>query len=870
MRNRILRRWLALLVCLMLFGSGAALAETINAFNGDREEGTDYWAYDTNGTTKLEILDVVQLLSTTGTPQPPTASGEATGGDVILQTTVITGEAGQFFATASVPAGTKVYVRVWNSSAIGPGSYYDESAVFTVYESPTLPVDWYVAENLITTKVYAIPASTSPSSRGQGAQSQIVTVEGDYFQSGANVAFSGGSGLTENSTTWLDINNIKMVISLGTSATVGPWDVTVTNPGVPVSEQTATFTVNAGPHPGAPSPGSLYRGDSSKTVTIEGTGFHSNATVVFSGNSGGEIVYSTSWVDATKLELTGFDIKPSAAASGRTVTVTNPDDAGRDTTTFTVNDPWITNVNPSSGYRGNTFEVTVSANGTHFNDGTTGIQLGSQPDYVKTSNLTINSPTSLTFDLVVSPEASTGGQTLTVTTTNVVSGESEVENLAGAFTINAPTLGTPSPSSLYRGDIAVISASGTGTHFDQANTSVTFETAGIEVTNVTVESATALQFTAAVPTSVSAGGKTLYVRTTAVQNGTEQVTNTLTINVPSLGTLNPNQGDLGGAYDVAIPGTGTHFRTGETTVLFSGSGVTVNYVTVESATALTAGITIDAGAATGARNVTAQTTNLDAGGTETVTKTSAFTINTPTAPGQVTYLRALAEPQLGSITMRWSNPPANYSGGRMVYTNTFANWDSLTKDSPEPIDEPGVDSGVTTREITALTTGEVYYFQVFSYKESGGAKFFNTSGVKVAAVPMGVGGEVLPLSHILTFETGAHGINHYSMPFPSPWFIFDTGDNPVTFTNFGGQSTNEVENAYDMVKAINAEAGSNIVSTFAKWLGPNITPEAEGIKIGGNDPEPVKSTLGAITLENGVSYQVYLTAPVTLKIKNTL
>lgn len=93
---------------------------------------------------------------------------------------------------------------------------------------------------------------------------------------------------------------------------------------------------------------------------------------------------------------------------------------------------------------------------------------------------------------------------------------------------------------------------------------------------------------------------------------------------PTLTAVSPSSGVQGST--VAVTLTGTNFVDGAT-VAVSGEGVTVSDVVIASATSITATLTIDAGAAAGARNVTVTT----AGGT---TGAQSFTITElpPSAP----------------------------------------------------------------------------------------------------------------------------------------------------------------------------------------------------------------------------------------------
>lgn len=70
----------------------------------------------------------------------------------------------------------------------------------------------------------------------------------------------------------------------------------------------------------------------------------------------------------------------------------------------------------------------------------------------------------------------------------------------------------------------------------------------------------------------------------------QQIDLTVPAATPSLTTVSPTAGSVSATINVAITGANTHFVQGSTTVSF-GAGVTVNNVTVSSATQLSANIT---------------------------------------------------------------------------------------------------------------------------------------------------------------------------------------------------------------------------------------------------------------------------------------
>jgi len=137
-------------------------------------------------------------------------------------------------------------------------------------------------------------------------------------------------------------------------------------------------------------------------------------------------------------------------------------------------------------------------------------------------------------------------------------------------------------------------------------------------------------------------------------------------------------------------------------------------------------------------------------------------------------------------------------------------------------------------------------------------------------------GAAVPQSFTLTLESNVGatppgpGINSFSMPFAGPWYVYKIDG---TKLEFGSPATNEVKTAYDLVRAINIAAGSNVVSTFGRW---NKTEQKlEGVMVSYNSAtlNDIDSTdvsgLQSISLSQGEGYQVYVSQDVTLVIKNT-
>lgn len=140
------------------------------------------------------------------------------------------------------------------------------------------------------------------------------------------------------------------------------------------------------------------------------------------------------------------------------------------------------------------------------------------------------------------------------------------------------------------------------------------------------------------PIIIKVGGVTVPQASIWHSGSNQQLDLTVPAATPELVTVSPASGSLGATLDVAITGANTHFSQGTSTVSF-GAGITVNSVTVGSATQLSANITIAGGAAPGARTVTVTT------GGEVVSKVNGFTV---LGPNVDIYLPAAATGSVGA------------------------------------------------------------------------------------------------------------------------------------------------------------------------------------------------------------------------------
>ncbi len=456
-------------------------------------------------------------------------------------------------------------------------------------------------------------ASVSPSSRGQGAAGENLTITGTNFAQGAVASFSG-TGITVNSTTWNSTTQVTANVTLSGTATTGVRNVTVTNTDAQAGSCTGCFTVNAGPAPTGVSP-SAASNTTSLQLTITGTSFVNGATARLQLTGQPDIVgTAVQFVDATTIKAT-FNIV-AVAPGDWDVRVTNPDAGTIACTCFTItaSTPTVTNANPSSRGQGATAQ-NVAIAGTNFALGAVASFSGTG---ITVNSTAWNSTTQVTANITISETATTGARNVIVTNTDAQAG-----TCLGCFTVNTgPTVSGASPSSRGQGATAVnITVSGTG-FVDGAAAS--FSGAGITVNSTTFVNATTLTVNITISGTATTGARDLTV--TNPDAGTKTCAGCFTINAgPTVTGANPsNLGQGATAEDVTI--TGTTFVDGAA-VSFSGTGIAVNSTTFVNATTLTANITISGTATTGARDVAV--TNPDAG---TKTCAGCFTVNVaPTA-----------------------------------------------------------------------------------------------------------------------------------------------------------------------------------------------------------------------------------------------
>ena len=543
--------------------------------------------------------------------------------------------------TGGAPTGTRV-ITVTN----GDGSIATSGSIFTVNAAPTV-------------------TAVSPTSRGQGATSQNLTVSGTGFESGATATFSN-TGITVNSTTYVSATSLTVNVTIAGNATVGSGTITVMNPDDGSATSGSIFTVNTAPSPVSVSPSSLNQGAISQTLTLTGTGFVSGATTTFSGT--GITVNSTTFVNSTTLTV-NVTIAGGATVGSSTITVTNPD-AGNSTSgsIFTVNAaPTITGVSPASRDQG-AVSQNLTVTGTDFVNGASLATVFSGSLITVNSTTYVNS-TTLTVNVSISSSAATGTRTFTVT-----NGDRSTATSGSIFTVSgAPTVTAVSPTSRGQGATNQ-TLTITGTNFVSGATTA-FSTNGITVNSTTFNSATSLTVNVSISGSATPGTRTITV--TNGDGSTATSGSIFTVNAAPTVTAvsSTSRGEGATAQNLTVTGTG--FQSGATTT-FSGTGITVNSTTFVNATTLTVNVTIAGGATVGTSTITV--TNPDAG---SATSGSIFTVNaaptvtavSPTSRDAGAVSQSLTVTGTGFV----SGATTSFSGSNItVNSTTFVNATTLT------------------------------------------------------------------------------------------------------------------------------------------------------------------------------------------------
>lgn len=549
------------------------------------------------------------------------------GGAPILASATVTGTAVGRSINFAVPAGSAA--GVYNLTAAGTGYVSGNSLSFTITAPPSFTL--------------------APASGNQGATIQV-TISGlnTTFPAGSTTASFGAGisvgGAAEGAAGPVSVQPNGTAIAnlvINPAATLGSRSVTVT--GLDVITQANAFTVVSGTRTLtldsiAPPSGPVGTG-----VSITATGFEIGVTapaltVTLTPQAGGASINTAGSATGTTLtRQIAFTVPGGAALGAYNVTVSAAGYVSGNSLVFSVtSSPQITSVVPNSAQQSQTLNVTINGTNTSFSP----LSTASFGAGITVNGVTFNSATSLTANITVQTGATPGARDVTVTTNGTpVTG-------TGLFTVTtaAPQILSVAPNAAPQNQTLNVLITGSNTAFTNLST-VSFGP-GITVNGVTFNSSTSLTANISIQAAAATG-----LRDVTVTTGGVPVTGlgffTVQLAAAQITTVAPNTGQQGQTLNVAISGFNTSFST-NSAVSF-GPGVTVNSVTFNSPTSLSASITIGASAFAGARDVTVTTEGVP------VTGTGLFTVTA--APGQITSISPNAgqQGQSFSVTITGSN-----------------------------------------------------------------------------------------------------------------------------------------------------------------------------------------------------------------------
>ena len=518
--------------------------------------------------------------------------------------------------TFQVTSATTARANITVSPTAYQNTYY--LSLTTGAEVDNVPFTVYVAQPTLTI--------VDPGSAMQGAQDVTVNVLGQYTAFDATTTFSFGNGIIVNGPPTIlgptiATQSVTIPIlqptggypvvantadAVGSQHTVGGAGFSVT----PSLALIATVTPNTAPQ------------GSTIVVDVQGQNTHWNNGTVFQFGAG--IVVSNTVVNsATDATLTL--VVPALAPLGTTgASATTGGENATIQKGFVVQagTPLLLSSGPGSLPQQSTAIFTILSQATTWSNATPPVvDLG--PGVV-VSNINVTSPTSMTVQGYIQPTTPTGYRNLTVSTgTQTLSLNNVLYVTPGPAVINSTT-----PNSGGQGvNLPSVAIAGINTHWQQGVTQLTFP--GVVVNSFTVTSPTTI--TANITVNVnSAPGQYTITATTLGEVATQVNAFTIIQTQAQLLSIVPNSGVLGWTGNVNLTGFNTHFTNSSVVSFGVGSGITVNNVTANTATSLTANITIAPTTALGARTVSVTT------GAESVSITNGFTVNA--GPAAITGL----------------------------------------------------------------------------------------------------------------------------------------------------------------------------------------------------------------------------------------
>jgi len=260
-------------------------------------------------------------------------------------------------------------------------------------------------------------------------------------------------------------------------------------------------------------------------------------------------------------------------------------------------------VSPATGRQGDSLDVSVFGDSTHFEQGVTTADFGPG---ITVDAVNVTSETTAVVRITIDAVASLGSRTVTLTT------RTEIASQVGGFSVvpAGPAIVNVNPDTGAAGQSLTVVITGSFTHFTQDVTVADFGS-DIETGTVTVHGPTLVS----VPISISLGA-TLGTRGIALRTGDEVVPALFTVRAgtPAIEIIDPNTGQPGQIVTVGVIGRFTEWQNGVTVASF-GPDISVGGanegefgpVTVTGPNSFLANLEINASAPLGPRDLVVRT-----------------------------------------------------------------------------------------------------------------------------------------------------------------------------------------------------------------------------------------------------------------------
>jgi methionine-rich copper-binding protein CopC len=583
-----------------------------------------------------EITDVTPLLTPQGSTLPITITGQFTN-FVEGVTQVSFGDSNFAVGQITVNSPTSLTVPVGVSTAATPGF---KNVTVTTYGQVASQLYSFTITPSVATLNEAIPNQaeqgapivTSPTCSTLPDCTIRLIGQYSHFSSLSTATF--GAGITVDSVTYISPTEVDAQITIDPLSYTGGRLVTVTTPGVSCANQPPLGTnVQGVTYPGC-TPGS-------------------------SSGTGSEIVSNNV-----------FTIIQGPAI--------------------------ISQVSPNTGNEGQEVVFNVTGEATHWSQSFTRFYIAGGGSDLTVNSVTINSPTSATVDLTISPTANPGPRSIYM----VTDGEALTDRGAFVVTGGVPVVTYISPNNALKGTTGLgVDIYGLYTQWTSAATTINFGP-GVTVASYQVDNSTHIEAVLNIDPAAQVGYRTVTVATTGISGapngGVQVLTGNFLVTAPAppptpyIWYESPSSGLPGQTFTITFYGAYTQWDpnpvTGTQLTGFDNTdpstGITVNTFQVTSPTSALANITIGP-------NATAFTSDL------------TLTTNT-TIPQEVDHAQfnvVIAQPTLtvvdpGSAMQGTQNLMVNIIGSYTSFdsTTTFSFGPGVTVNGPPTIIGPTIAS----------------------------------------------------------------------------------------------------------------------------------------------------------------------------------